>query len=109
MLDWEGGCGGKGDYMCEGIESHCVECVYFPGPKQVLKDILGQLRKLWALPCDELLYLDSQEGRTVACTCVVCVACTCVVRVACTCVVWDRHQLAGSKALLSRYFVVQKS
>ena len=61
MQDWEGGCGGKGDYMCEGIESHCVECVYFPGPKQVLKDILGQLRKLWALPCDELLHLDSQE------------------------------------------------
>ena len=47
--------------MCEGIESHCVECVYFPCPKQVLKDILGQLRMLWALPGDELLYLDSQE------------------------------------------------
>ena len=51
-------------------------------------------------------------GRTVACTCQVCVACTCRVSVACTCSVsmyaWDSQQLAGSKVVLSRDHVVQK-
>ena len=51
-------------------------------------------------------------GRTVACTCQVCVACTCRVSVACTfsasIYAWDSQQLAGSKVVLSRDHVVQK-
>ena len=51
-------------------------------------------------------------GRTVACTCQVCVACTCRVSVACAFSVsiyaWDSQQLAGSKVVLSRDHVVQK-
>ena len=51
-------------------------------------------------------------GRTVACTCQVCVACTCRVSVACTCSVsmyaWDSQQLAGSKVVRSRDHVVQR-
>ena len=50
---------GRGTTCARGL-SHIALNVY-ASPKQVLKDILGQLRKLWALPCDELLYLDSQE------------------------------------------------
>ena len=53
------GCGGKVDYMCERIESHCVECVCFR--KASAKIFLGQLRKLWALRGGELLYLDRQK------------------------------------------------
>ena len=57
---------GRGTTCARGL-SHNALNVY-ASPKQVLQDILGQLRKLWALPCDELLYLDSQESATVICS-----------------------------------------
>ena len=75
-----------------------------------VKIILYVLSKQFAVHLGHVPVDARFWGRTVACTCQVCVACTCRVSVACTFSVsiyaWDSQQLAGSKVVLSRDHVV---
>ena len=50
---------GRGTTCVSGFSR--IALSVYASPKQVLKDILGQFRKLWALRGDECLYLDRQK------------------------------------------------